>query len=316
MSQINNPTKKPNNKRDQLVQRWQIRIVEWFAASSDTWLKRFIKVCAVGLTTPATVIVAGELYPNQGALTLMIQFCALGLCEGSLLLGWARLESSNERQATTQQRWLYASLALVAYIVLWAVAWAHNEGLIGIAFRLTLGVLLIYSIFEAGLLANVRLQRSAEKDVTKDRKVRRAKHKAEVSLALAEIKSGVRVETLRIDVKEQSEIEAISPNYFTSQQKGIFDLFFSKKSPQITRISPAVLSTANRSTDRNENIVKLNEKRAMKKQERQKEIRGYMQESPNRNDTELAGWIKSSFGVSESTARADIRAVKSEMVNH
>jgi hypothetical protein len=135
-------------------------------------LKTLIKLSAVALTSPATVAIASSLYADTGIFRWVVAGAALVLVEGALLLGWQLLDSQG-KTATTGQRGLYAALVVVAYVVLWAIALAHGEGLAGIAFRATLGVLIAYSLAEAGILAGLRQDRAVLQDATRDRKVRR-----------------------------------------------------------------------------------------------------------------------------------------------
>ena len=104
-------------------------------------LKTLIKFSAVALTSPATVSVAGSLYPDNPITRLVVGIAALVLVEGCLLLGWEMLDSQG-KHATMAQRWLYAELTGVAYVALFGIALYHNERAAGLAFRLTLGVLL------------------------------------------------------------------------------------------------------------------------------------------------------------------------------
>jgi hypothetical protein len=134
-------------------------------------IKALIKVAAVALTSPATWTVAGELYTNP-VQRLLVQIAALVLVEGALLLGWHMLDTN--LNAAPAQRWLYAVLTVVAYFVLWMVAIRHGEGLAGIGFRATLGVLIGYSVIESGILAQIKLRQRADRDITKHLRVRRA----------------------------------------------------------------------------------------------------------------------------------------------
>lgn len=130
----------------------------------DNKLKLVIKVAAILLTAPATIEVAGAVYPDNIVYRIMVQAAALVLVEGALMLGWHKLDT--DAKATMPQRWLYAAIAVVAYIVLWAVAIAHHEGG-GAWFRATLGVLLGYSIIESGILANIKLNTDT-RDIMRD----------------------------------------------------------------------------------------------------------------------------------------------------
>lgn len=100
-------------------------------------LKTLIKLSAVAVTSPATVAVASSMYPNSVITRIIVSIAALVLIEGCLLLGWEMLDQQG-KNATTTQRWLYAGLAWVAYFSLFGIAIYHNEGIAGLAFRLTL----------------------------------------------------------------------------------------------------------------------------------------------------------------------------------
>jgi hypothetical protein len=106
-------------------------------------LKTLIKVAAVALTSPATISVAGSLYPADPILRPVVSVAALILVEGCLLLGWEMLDQQG-KNATMIQRWLYAGLAWVAYFSLFVIALNHNEGMAGLTFRLTFGMMLVY----------------------------------------------------------------------------------------------------------------------------------------------------------------------------
>ena|SRR5689334_3481003 len=54
-------------------------------------LKTLIKLAAVALTSPATVGVASNLYPDDPILRVVVSVAALILVEGCLLLGWEML---------------------------------------------------------------------------------------------------------------------------------------------------------------------------------------------------------------------------------
>jgi hypothetical protein len=60
---------------------------------------------------------------------------------------------------------VYAALTVIAYGVLWAVALAHSEGLAGIAFRLTLGVLVGYSVVEAVVRVGIKVNMKADDNI-------------------------------------------------------------------------------------------------------------------------------------------------------
>lgn len=154
----------------------------------ERMLKSVIKVAAVALTAPATLAVAGGLYPENPIQRVLVQAAGLVLVEGALLLGWHLLDNSKGK-ADPAQLWLYTGLVVVAFVGLNVIAVAHQEGLAGIVFRATLGVLIVYSIAESGILANIKLSQAADRDVTSHRAVKRHRRNVAIRLAKASIDS-------------------------------------------------------------------------------------------------------------------------------
>jgi hypothetical protein len=122
----------------------------------------------------------------------VVSIGALILVEGCLLLGWEMLDQRG-KNATIAQRWLYASLAWVAYFSLFVIALNHNEGTAGLTFRLTLGVVLVYASVEARLLAGIRRDGQADRDIFTDWQVRRYARKLAQKSAMADLDSTSRM---------------------------------------------------------------------------------------------------------------------------
>lgn len=190
-----------SKKITDLLLKYLMRMIAWFTASTEAWIKRSIKSAGVALTTPATMKVASQLYPDDPVLSVIVTVAAVILVEGTLLLGWHKLDDTSV-PSTNAQRWLYTGLAGTAYVVTWAVALAHGEGIVGIFFRLTLLAALVYSVYNSGILATIRLQRSVARDITHHRKVRKYRQQAEI-----------RVERLRVDQWELLENAKIAPDF-------------------------------------------------------------------------------------------------------
>ena len=167
-------------------------------------LKTSIKLAAVALTSPATIGVASSLYPGDPILRIVVSAAALILVEGCLLLGWEMLDQQG-KNSTTTQRWLYAGLAWVAYFSLFVIALNHHEGAAGMTFRLTLGVMLVYASAEAGLMAGIRREGQADRDIFTDWQVKRYARKLARKSAMAELDSTARM--------RQSDIEATEKLY-------------------------------------------------------------------------------------------------------
>lgn len=202
-----------SKKLQDLLGKFIARVVAWFTAPFEAWLKRIIKSAAVCLTTPATIKVASQLYPDDPFLSFLVTAAAVVLVEGALLLGWHKLDDRLS-QHTIAQRWLYAGLALTAYLVLLVISILHGEGWAGWAFRATLFALLAYSVYESGILANLRLQRSADRDINRHRKVRKHRERMEIRVAIA-----------TIDMEENAEMQRIVPNW-TRKPSGIAAIIY------------------------------------------------------------------------------------------
>ncbi len=165
-------------------------------------LKTLIKLAAVALTSPATVSVASGLYPTDPILRTVVSIAALILVEGCLLLGWEMLDQQG-KNATMTQRWLYAGLAWVAYFSLFVIALNHNEGFAGLTFRLTLGVVLLYTSVEAGLLASIKREGRADRDIFADWQVKRYARKLSRKSAMADLESTFRMRQIDREVGEK-----------------------------------------------------------------------------------------------------------------
>jgi len=165
-------------------------------------LKTLIKLAAVALTSPATIAVAGSLYPTDPILRTVVSIAALILVEGCLLLGWEMLDQQG-KNASMAQRWLYAGLAWVAYFSLFLIALNHNEGAAGLTFRLTLGVMLVYASVEAGLLASVKRDGHADRDILTDWQVKRYARKLARKSAMADLDSTSRIRQIDREAVEK-----------------------------------------------------------------------------------------------------------------
>ena len=254
-------------------------------------LRYGIKIAAVMLTAPATIEVAGSLYPDQLVWRLMVQAGGLVLVEGALLLGWHMLDT--ETKATSGQRGLYAVLAGVAYFVLWVIAWFHGEGVVGIAFRATLGVLLGYSVFESGLLANISFKRQVERDITKHWRVKGHRQKAEVKIAKLEVNNWEALEVKRLTL----ELER--------GQKSL-------ESQHIEALAVTVDQRSDLSTPKRNDIEAINTRRKVSREKRLELFGKYIAGHSEMPASALVEWLMVRFGVAESTAWRDYSELRPE----
>lgn len=241
-------------------------------------LKTLIKFSAVALTSPATVAVAGGLYPDNPITRVMVSAAALILVEGCLLLGWEMLDQQG-KHATVTQRWLYAGLAWVAYISLFGIALYHNEGLAGLAFRLTLGVMLIYASAEAGLLASIKSQDQADRDIFKDWRVKRHAQKLARQAAMADLELNVRMRQL--DREAQEQLYTLQRAQETERQIKIIE-----SGSDSETLKPVEMTKLDRAT-----LEQANLKRKLTKQDALNKTLQLLAENPNASPTAIAGVI-------------------------
>jgi hypothetical protein len=236
-------------------------------------LKTLIKLAAVALTSPATVAVAGSLYPTQPFTKVIVSISALILVEGCLLLGWQMLDQHG-RNATMTQRWLYAGLMWVAYLSLFGIALYHSEGGAGIAFRATLGVMLMYASIEAGLLAEMKRNRQADHDIQKDWRVKRYARKLTRQQAMENLDLDSRMRQLDREMKEK--LYTLQVERDTKHQAQLV-----KSNGQ----KPVEMAKFDRSLDR------ANQKRQLTKQQALDKTLQVLTEEPDTRPAEIARHI-------------------------
>jgi hypothetical protein len=261
-------------------------------------LNTAIKLAAVCLTTPATWLVAGGLYAGYPVLQAIVQPAAVVLVEGALLLGWYQLD--NDRKAETPQRALYATVAGVAYIALWSIALAHGEGAAGITFRLTLGVLLGYSIFESGILATIKARRAKERSVYNSPQIKRYQWKAEKEVARLEIDGWKAAR--KADLKITTEIDTKRRSKERKEQLQSIDGEHSDRPAPKRGGFPYP-------------VEKINADRRASKAERLELIGTLKEDNPELSASDIVGAVKAQTGVAESTAWNDWSAYSQHATN-
>jgi hypothetical protein len=248
--------------------------------NSVTALKTLIKLAAVALTSPATVAVASSLYPDSPITKVTVSLASLVLVEGCLLLGWEMLDQQG-KQATIAQRWLYAGLAWIAYFSLFAIALYHNEGVAGFAFRLTLGVVLIYTSAEAGLLAQIKIKNQADKDIYKDRQVRRYARKLARRAAMADLNLTAQLQQVDREAKEK-----LYTLQKARQTERFVQLIESEQVPDL----PEPVEMA-KSTFAPDTLDKANQKRKLSKQQAIDATLQILSDNPDATPVDIAAQI-------------------------
>jgi hypothetical protein len=243
-------------------------------------LKTLIKLAAVALTSPATVGVASSLYPADLILRAVVSIAALILVEGCLLLGWEMLDQQG-KNATATQRWLYAGLAWVAYFSLFVIALNHNEGAAGLTFRLTLGVMLVYASAEAGLMAGIKQEGRADRDIFIDWQVKQYARKLARKSAMADLESKARM--------RQIDIEATEKLYNLQKARDTAQLIQYIKSRNVLD-SPNPVENA-KSTVSNSSLDKANRKRYRSKRQAFDKMLEILSANPTISPPEIADLI-------------------------
>jgi hypothetical protein len=172
----------------------------------EKYIKHGLKIAGFCFTAPATIAVAGALYPQADLFTWIAQASGLMLVEGVMLLGWWMLD--NTPTATPAQRWLYAAMAFIGFVDLTVIAATHGEGWAGLAFRAPLLVAIVYSIVESGILADIHFNTDGARDILKDFQVRMHARKLERKEAKAERAAMHAVRIAFLDAEQQGGLHA------------------------------------------------------------------------------------------------------------
>jgi hypothetical protein len=243
-------------------------------------LKTLIKLAAAALTSPATVGVAVSLYPDEPVLRIVVSVAALILVEGCLLLGWEMLDQQG-KNATTTQRWLYAGLAWVAYFSLLVIALNHHEGAAGLTFRLTLGVMLVYASAEAGLMANIKHEGQADRDIFTDWQVKRYARKLARKSAMAELDSTARMR--RIDIEATEKLCSLQKAQDTERHVREIKSGSVLESPNIVEMAKSTPSTSS--------LDHARQKRQLSKRQALDKTLQILSHNPTMNPSEIAEQI-------------------------
>jgi len=169
---------------------------------------------------------------------------------------------------------MYAGLMWVAYLALFGIALYHNEGGAGFAFRATLGVTLLYSSIEAGLLAEMQRNRQADRDIQKDWRVKRYARKLARQEAMADLVLDTRMRQL--DRKMKEKVYTLQVERDTRCQMQVV------KSNGRNPVDMAKLDTS---------LDRANRKRKLTKQQALDKTLQILTENPDTSPTEIAGLI-------------------------
>ena len=96
------------------------------------------------------------------------------------------------------------------YLGLWALAIQHGEGLAGVVFRLALGLALVGSIYDAGIVSGLRRDAASDRDIAKDWRVKRHARNLARQDAIAELNAGQQIKALERDARMTIESARIA----------------------------------------------------------------------------------------------------------
>ncbi len=169
-----------------------------------------VKIAGLVITAPVTWSVAGlvfrDVQPNN--LRLLVQIAALVVVEGVFLASWLALDG--DKSAPDAVRVRHAITALAMYLGLWVLAIQHGEGLAGIVFRLALGLALVGSIYDAGIVSGLRRDAAADRDIAKDWRVKRHARNIARQDAIAELDAAQQLKALERDARLSIETARIA----------------------------------------------------------------------------------------------------------
>lgn len=140
------------------------------------WTQRIIdllmKIAGVVVTSAATIEVAHNAFSdiNEPWLTV-IKVGALILIEGAFIASWLAIDTQHNAPMPMKIAW--AITLIVIYMALLIIALNHGEGAAGWAFRAVLLVMILRSIYEAGVYEVLKNQRKEERNIRSSFKVRR-----------------------------------------------------------------------------------------------------------------------------------------------
>ncbi|MFK7848263.1 MAG: winged helix-turn-helix domain-containing protein [Rhodothermales bacterium] len=140
------------------------------------WTQRIIdllmKLAGVVVTSAATIEVAHTAFGNIDEPWLtVIKVGALILIEGAFIASWLAIDTQHSAPMPMKVAW--AITLIVIYIALLIIALNHGEGAAGWAFRAVLLVMILRSIYEAGVYEVLKTQRKEERNIGSSFKVRR-----------------------------------------------------------------------------------------------------------------------------------------------
>lgn len=140
------------------------------------WTQRIIdllmKLAGVVVTSAATIEVAHEAFGDiQEPWLTVIKVGALILIEGAFIASWLAIDTQHSAPMPMKVAW--AITLVVIYLALLIIALNHGEGAAGWAFRAVLLVMILRSIYEAGVYEVLKNQRKEERNIRSSFKVRR-----------------------------------------------------------------------------------------------------------------------------------------------
>ena len=140
------------------------------------WTQRIIdllmKLAGVVVTSAATLEVAHTAFGNiEEPWLTVIKVGALILIEGAFIASWLAIDTQHSAPMPMKVAW--AITLIVIYFALLIIALNHGEGAAGWAFRAVLLVMILRSIYEAGVYEVLKNQRKEERNIRSSFKVRR-----------------------------------------------------------------------------------------------------------------------------------------------
>ena len=169
----------------------------------------------------------------------------------------------------------------ITYFSKFVIGLNHNEGVSGLTFRLTLGVMLVYASIEAGLLAGIKHEGQADRDIFTDWQVKRYARKLARKSAMADLDSTSRM--------RQIDREAIEKVYVLQKSRQTDDQIRSIEAWNILDAANGV-ETAKPAPSEN-SLDRANRKRHRSKQQALDKMQEILSVNPAMGPPEIAARI-------------------------
>lgn len=167
-----------------------------------------VKVLSLGVTTPATIAVVGELFGTYSPFIRgLIVLCGVGVVELVFLANWIAVD---QRKADAPEFKIRPVVSTwVMYAALLALGVAHGEGLAAIPLRLALGLAIAGSTWDTIVYGWSKATARADRDIRTSGKVRREARRLATVVSIRELQADADIRLHALELRTKVETERI-----------------------------------------------------------------------------------------------------------